>query len=194
MEMILDLAMTFWQWTVLAVLVLIGFIVNKVDKKEETLVNFTYEKMPRMSPIPIATKDKGFWKGILLWLLGSRKWVIVADFHYTLNGESFVIPAGFEFDGASVPKFLATFLSPVGVLLMGGLVHDYGYKYATLKKRDGSTIGYKDQKFMDGIFRDICIEVNGFKVLNYLAYWSLRLAGFVAWNGHKKRGTHCEVH
>ena len=38
MEMLLDLAMTFWQWTVLAVLVLIGFIVNKVDKKEETLV------------------------------------------------------------------------------------------------------------------------------------------------------------
>lgn len=193
MDLILDLAMNFWQWTVLAVLVLIGFIVNKVDKKEETLVGFTYEKMPKMSPIPIATKDKGFWKGILLWLMGSRKWVIVADFHYTLNGESFVIPAGFEFDGASVPKFLATFLSPVGVLLMGGLVHDYGYKYATLKKRNGSTLGYKDQKFMDGIFRDICIEVNGFRVLNYLAYWSLRLAGFVAWNGHKKRGTHCEM-
>lgn len=191
--MLLDLAMTFWQWTVLAVLVLIGFIVNKVDKKEETLVGFKYKFMPVMSPLPIKTKDKGFWKGILLWLMGTRKWKIEQDFNYTLNDVEYKIPAGFEFDGASVPKFLATFLSPVGVLLMGGLVHDYGYKYATLMKKDGSDIGYHDQKFMDGIFRDICIEVNGFRVLNYLAYWSLRLAGFVAWNGHKKRGTHCEI-
>ena len=190
MEMLLDLAMNFWQWTVLAVLVLIGFIVNKVDKKEETLVGFTYSSMPVMSPLPIATKDKGFWKGILMWLMGTRKWKIEQDFNYTLNDVEYKIPAGFEFDGASVPKFLATFLSPVGVLLMGGLVHDYGYKFATLMKRDGSNIGPHNQKYMDGLFRDICIEVNGFRVLNYLAYWSLRLAGFVAWNGHKKRGTH----
>jgi hypothetical protein len=190
MEILLDLAMNFWQWTILAVLVLIGFIVNKVDKKEETLVGFKYKFMPVMSPLPIKTKDKGFWKGILMWLMGTRKWKIEQDFNYTLNDVEYKIPAGFEFDGASVPKFLATFLSPVGVLLMGGLVHDYGYKYATLMKKDGSDIGYHDQKFMDGIFRDICIEVNGFRVLNYLAYWSLRLAGFVAWNGHKKRGTH----
>jgi hypothetical protein len=193
MEMLLDLAMTFWQWTVLGVLVLIGFIVNKVDKKEETLVGFKYKFMPVMSPLPIKTKDKGFWKGILMWLMGTRKWKIEQDFNYTLNDVEYKIPAGFEFDGASVPKFLATFLSPVGVLLMGGLVHDYGYKFATLMKKDGSTIGYHDQKFMDGVFRDICIEVNGFRVLNYLAYWTLRLAGFVAWNGHKKRGTHCEM-
>ena len=193
MELLLDLAMTFWQWTVLAVLVLIGFIVNKVDKKEETLVGFKYKFMPVMSPLPIKTKDKGFWKGILMWLLGTRKWKIEQDFNYTLNDVEYKIPAGFEFDGASVPKFLATFLSPVGVLLMGGLVHDYGYKFATLMKKDGSTIGYHNQKYMDGLFRDICIEVNGFRVLNYLAYWSLRLAGFVAWNGHKKRGTQCEM-
>jgi hypothetical protein len=158
MEMLLDLAMTFWQWTVLGVLVVIGYIVNKCDKEVEDLIQFSYPEMPKMQPVPIATKDKGFFKGILMWLMGSRK-----------------------------------FLSPVGVLLMGGLVHDYGYKYATLMKKDGTTIGYHDQKHMDGLFRDICIEVNGFKVLNYLAYWTLRLAGFVAWNGHKKRGTQHEV-
>ena len=193
MDIILDLAMTFWQWTVLGVLVLIGYVVNKFDKEEEDLIQFKYPDMPVMQPVPIATKDKGFFKGILMWLMGSRKWVIAKEFHYSISGVDYKVPAGFEFDGASVPKFLATFLSPVGVLLMGGLVHDYGYKYATLMKADGTTIGYHDQKHMDGLFRDICIEVNGFRVLNYLAYWSLRLAGFVAWNGHKKRGTHCEM-
>ena len=193
LEIILYIAETFWQWTVLIILVLCGWIVNKFDSKEvESLVDFKYARMPVMSPIPIATKDKGFFKGILMWLLGSRKWKIMEDFDFMLRGIKYTIPAGFEFDGASVPKFLATFLSPVGVLLMGGLVHDYGYKFATLQRRDGTNIGYRDQKYMDELFRDICIEVNGFKVLNYLAYWSLRVAGFVAWNGHKKRGSHVE--
>ena len=45
----------------------------------------------------------------------------------------------------------------------------------------------ENQKKADQIFRDICIEVNGFYFMNYLAYWSLRLGGFVAWNGHRKR-------
>ena len=191
MEMLVDLAVSFWQWSVLIVLVLTGFVVNKFDKGEQApRVEFKYSSMPKMQPVPIATASKGFWGGILMWLLTVRKWQICEDFHYSLGEVDYIIPNGFIFDGASVPKFLATFLSPVGVLLMGGLVHDYGYKHATLKKKDGTTIGPQDQKYMDTILRDVCIEVNGFKVLKYLAFWTLRLAGFVAWNGHKKRGTH----
>ena len=191
MDILLELATTFWQWSVLIVLVLIGFVISWFDGQGEQRVGFNMPfGMPVLQPIPIETKDKGFWKGILLWLLGKRQWEVAEDFWFTLEGGNYMIPAGFQFDGASVPKFLATFLSPVGVLLMGGLVHDYGYKYATLLRDDGTTIGYKNQAHWDRIFRDICIEVNGFKFLNYLAYWTLRLAGFVAWNGHKKRGTH----
>ena len=44
------------------------------------------------------------------------------DWNFSLNGENYVIPKGFVFDGASVPKFLASWLSPTGVLLIGGLV------------------------------------------------------------------------
>ena len=101
------------------------------------------------------------------------------------------MPAGFVFDGASIPKFLRTFFSPVGVLLMGGLVHDYAYKYACLKRTNGG-LHLVDQKKADEIFRDICIEVNGFYTMNYLAYWSLRIGGFVAWNGHRKRNAKVE--
>ena len=193
MDILLELATTFWQWSVLIVLVLIGFVISWFDGQGEHRVGFKMPfGMPVLQPIPIETKDKGFWKGILLWLLGKRQWEVAEDFWFKLEGENYVIPAGFQFDGASVPKFLATFLSPVGVLLMGGLVHDYGYKYATLRRDDGTDIGYKNQAYMDKLFRDICIEVNGFKFLNYLAYWALCLVGFVAWNGHKKRGTHLE--
>ena len=190
METLVDLALSFWQWTVFIVLVLVGFVFSKFDGQGEHRVGFEFEEMPHMKPIPIPTKDKGFWKGIWHWLMGVRQWEICDDFKFSLGGKEYVIPAGFQFDGASVPKFLAMWLSPTGVLLMGGLVHDYAYKYATLMQRDGNNIGHMTQSEADKLFRDICIEVNGFKFLNYLAYWALAAAGFVAWNGHKKRGTH----
>ena len=188
MEFIIALAMKFWQWSLLILFVIIGFAINLLDKRKTNNLNFSYTELPHLQPIPIKTKGKGFWKGIIMWLLGTRNWVILKDFKYTMNGTEYVIPKGFSFDGASIPKFLRTFFSPVGVLLIGGLVHDYMYKYAACKPADKKgQLLLVDQKKADQIFRDINIEVNGFYFMNYLAYWSLRLGGFVAWNGHRKR-------
>ncbi len=188
MEFLIALATKFWQWSLLILFVIIGFAINLLDRKKASSVAFTYNELPHLQPIAIKTKGKGFFKGIIMWLLGTRNWVILKDFKYTLNGTEYVIPKGFTFDGASIPKFLRTFFSPVGVLLMGGLVHDYMYKYAACKPADKKgQLLLVDQKRADQIFRDINIEVNGFYFMNYLAYWSLRLGGFVAWNGHRKR-------
>ena len=187
MELLIALAIKFWQWSLLIVLAIIGYIINLLDKKKSN-IKFTYTGMPQLKPIPIKTKGKGFWKGIAMWLLATRNWVLVSDWKYNMNGNEYVIPEGFQFDGASIPKFLRTFFSPVGVLLIGGLVHDYMYKYTACKPstKKGSLL-IVDQKMADQIFRDINIEVNGFYFMNYLAYWSLRLGGFVAWKGHRKR-------
>ncbi len=188
MELIITLAMKFWQWTILIAVVIIGWLINILDKRRENKLKFSYTELPSMQALKISTKGKGFFKGILLWLLSTRNWKITKDFHYTIDGTDYVIPAGFEFDGASIPKFLRTFFSPVGVLLIGGLVHDYAYKYKTLlEKNKKKTMGELRQKRADEIFRDININVNGFYSMNYLSYWSLRLGGFVAWNGHRKR-------
>ena len=138
-ETAMELAMTFWQWVVFVVLVGIGFIFSKFDGQGEDRVGFEYTEMPHMKPLPIATKDKGFFKGIWHWLMGVRQWEICDDFHFKLGGVEYVVPKGFEFDGASVPKFLAMWLSPTGVLLMGGLVHDYVYKFACLMTKAGNT-------------------------------------------------------
>ena len=185
-DLILSLATQFWPMTVFIILVIIGLIINLFDKKIDNRVNFTYKDYPHMKPIKIATKGKGFWGALMLWVFGTRHWEVVKDFNYSINKQNFVIPKGFKFDGASVPKFLAQFLSPVGVLLIGGLIHDYGYKYETLLLKNGKTIGIRSQQWMDKTFRDINIEVNGFYFLNYLAYWALRIGGFVAWNKHRK--------
>ena len=188
-DIIIDLAMTWWQFTVVGILIALGFIINLfgVDNKTRR-IGFEYKEMPHMKPIPIATAGKGFWGAIWMWLTGTRKWIVAKDFVFEIDAVQYVIPKGFEFDGASIPKFLHTWLSPTGVLLMGGLVHDYAYKYETLKRKDKGTWGKMTQKEADKFFLDINIEQNGFHFLNYLAYWALRVGGFVAWNGHRKVG------
>ena len=192
MELLLTLAMKFWQWSLLIILVIIGFIINLLDKKKSNL-SFSYDELPHLQPVRIPTKGKGFWKGILLWLMSTRNWVLIKDWKYKMNDVTYIIPAGFQFDGASIPKFLRTFFSPVGVLLIGCLVHDYMYKYTVCKPVSQKAPPLVvNQKRADQIFRDINIEVNGFYFMNYLAYWSLRLGGFVAWNGHRKIGAKIE--
>ena len=186
MEILVSLAMKFWQWSLLIALVIVGLVINLLDRRKSNCT-FHYEELPHLQPIKISTKGKGFWKGIVMWLLSTRNWKITKDWKYRMNGNEYIIPAGFQFDGASIPKFLRTFFSPVGVLLVGGLVHDYMYKFAALKRTGKGGLLLVDQKKADQIFRDINIEVNGFYFMNYLSYWSLRLGGWVAWNGHRKR-------
>ena len=188
MELLIALAMKFWQWSLLILIVIIGFLVNLLDKKKKPKQKFNYTGMPHIKPLPIKTKGKGFWKAIVMWLLSTRNWELTQDWKYNLDGTDYVIPKGFTFDGASIPKFLRTFFSPVGVLLIGGLVHDYMYKYTHCKPVSAKgALLVVDQKKADQIFRDINIVVNGFYTMNYLAYWSLRIGGFVAWNGHRKK-------
>ena len=119
MEFILGLAKQFWPMTIFIFLVIIGFIINLFDRKKGSNINFKYDDYPHLKPIRIPTKGKGFWGALKLWVFGVRHWEVVKDFHYSFAGKDFIIPKGFKFDGASVPKFLAQFLSPVGVLLIG---------------------------------------------------------------------------
>ena len=188
MELLIALAMKFWQWSLLILIVIIGFGINLLDKNKTPNLKFNFKGMPHLKPIPIKTKGKGFWKAIVMWLLSTRNWELIEDWKYNIDGKEYIIPKGFQFDGASIPKFLRTFFSPVGVLLIGGLVHDYMYKYTHCKPVSAKgALLVVDQKKADQIFRDINIVVNGFYTMNYLAYWSLRIGGFVAWNGHRKK-------
>ena len=60
--------MKFWQWSLLIVLVIVGFVINLLDKKKSN-IKIYLQGMPKLKPIPIKTKGKGFWKGIAMWLL-----------------------------------------------------------------------------------------------------------------------------
>ena len=61
MEMIIDLAVTWWQFTVVGILIVIGFIINMfgVDNEEER-IGFEYNVMPQLRPIAIRQQVKDF--------------------------------------------------------------------------------------------------------------------------------------
>lgn len=182
----LSLLFQFWEVAVILLVVVVEVIARTVDKNKNPKNKFAYTEMPVLRPIRIPTEGKGILSGIWIWLSTSRQWQLSEDFYYSIDDIQYVIPKGFLFDGASIPKFLRTLLSPTGLLLIGGLVHDYGYRYQHLKLTTGETTDKRGQKHFDKLFRDINIQINGFKSINYLSYLMLRVFGFFAWNSRRK--------
>ena len=55
MDSIINLAVTFWQWTVVIAVILVAYLINKLDKPDLKRIDFEYTSMPKMQPVPIAT-------------------------------------------------------------------------------------------------------------------------------------------
>ena len=128
-------------------------------------------EMPILRPVPIPTKGLSFWKRIGVWRHTTRKWELMENFNY----DGYTIPGGFVFDGASVPRCLWWFLSPVGLLLIPGILHDYRYMCGDLNRS-----GY------DELFRWDIKVVTGTTVIPWIAYFAVRLGGGRAWRRHRK--------
>jgi len=158
-------------------------------------IEITYKEMPKLRPISIPTKGKSFFGGIYVWMFKVRTWEVVDDWVYEIDGVEYVIRTGFIFDGASIPRSFWHILNPIGILLIPGLIHDWAYKYAglervtkiTTRKIHSETISM-NQADSDSLFYQTAVSINGLKFVNWLAYKSLRLFGFFAWNKHRKGG------
>lgn len=88
------------------------------------------------------------------------------------------------FDGASIPlPWLVSLLTvgilrPLGVILIGSIVHDYAYQFGTLRlSRHGEV--FKDVQISrhraDRLFRDIVGTVNRLPIVAYIAWYFVRL-------------------
>ena len=104
-----------------------------------------------------------------------------------------MIPRGFEFNGASIPRPLWAILSPTGLLLIPGLIHDYAYRYGQLwaleNEEDGEVSPYgkgKGKAFWDRLFRKTGRKVNGMSFINFAAWLAVYLFGGCAWRSHRK--------
>lgn len=151
-------------------------------------------KMPVMEPIVIKTKGLGFFARVWKLISVKRDWMLKENYMFTLkDGTNLIIPKGFIFDGASVPKPLWFILDPVGLLLVPGIIHDYAYRYDFVwAEKEGSYYKYKKgagQKFWDKLFLDVSMQINDMVITDRIAYYSLRLFGFMAWNENRKKAS-----
>jgi len=151
--------------------------------------------MPKIEPIQFPVKGYGFLKRLWRWFTYTRKWRIIKDWYFDLPRGARItvmVPSGFEFDGASVPKLLRGLLSPVGILFIPGILHDYSFRYNKLigVNADGSYFDYMPragEAFWNDLFREVADYVNGLKYINKIAWFMLHLFGFAAWNKHRKK-------
>jgi len=186
--------------TALVVLFVFLFAIYKLLKnliKEKATPTIDAEGMPHLRPIPIPTANCPFGMRTLVWFFEIRRWTLTAHWTYRLNdGTLIFIPAGFDFDGASIPRIFWGVLSPVGLLLIPGLIHDYGYRYNQLWQLtdQGQVKRYPDEEkkadkaFWDTLFRDVAKEVNGFWLINVVAWLGVKLGGRGTWAKHRDIG------
>lgn len=177
---------------VFLVIYVLLFIAYKV-LKPETAAFLDRNKMPRLRPIPIPAKNQKHWfLRVLVWIFDIREWELMEDWHYQLHDDVLiVVPEGFTFDGASIPRPLWAVLSPVGLLMIPGLIHDFAYRKDMLLQidADGEKIPYKEgsgRDFWDELFFKVSIEVNGLPVLSLIAWFALFIGGGAAWNRYHR--------
>jgi hypothetical protein len=139
-------------------------------------------EMPILKPLPFP-RNMGYFKTLFSytpeWKVVMNFWIILPDY------QAILIPAGFVFDGASIPKIFRGLLSPVGVLLVAAMVHDYAYQHhyimfgehgPPIKKK------YMSKAEADSLFLEIADYTNGLPWLNRIAYLAVRQYGIGAWS------------
>jgi len=102
------------------------------------------------------------------------------------------------FDGASIPlPWLVSLLTvgilrPLGVILVGSILHDYAYKFGSLRvSKNGSA--FKDVPLTrdraDKLFRDIVGTVNRLPFVGYVAWYFVRIGwAWVKYDGKRFGG------
>jgi hypothetical protein len=156
-------------------------------------------KMPHLRPIRLPTKGLSWWKAAWVWLMTTRQYEVTENWFFYLKKYKIwvMIPKGFVFDGASVPRIFRMFFTPAGILFLPGLIHDYGYRYGFIFGNEFSNgnpdayyvfkyFSFFDRTDWDDLFKEVAIQVNGMKALMYLPYWAVLVGGGFVWKKHRK--------
>lgn len=103
--------------------------------------------------------------------------MVLEDFTFKHGGKEYTIPAGFIFDGASIPRIA---WRGIGHPFMqefreAALVHDFGYDTAIFPR-----------DVADAMLRDHLVANGVSKFKAGLMYAAVRTGGLFAWNRHRR--------
>ena len=80
----------------------------------------------------------------------SRIFRLLSDFRYVSSVGTITVPAGFETDGASVPKAFWNILAPFGKYFHAAVIHDYLYLTAIYSRLDSDLL-FKEAMYNSGL-------------------------------------------
>lgn len=167
--------------------ILAFYFFYKKQQLKKAKAKLSIEAMPVLRPIPIPTASLSGLEQVLAFVFLIRRWRLETAFRFKFAEQELLIPAGFEFDGASIPRPLWALLSPTGLLLIPGLIHDFGYRYNAIyiKNQEGEVVlGLTESNRFDWdkLFLEIGNQVNGVELLNKLAKLGLAIGGHTRWD------------
>ena len=151
--------------------------------------------------------SRAIWKPTRYRL--TEDWIITLD-----DGLPIVFPRGFETDLASVPGVMWSVpgFAPTGVLLCGGIGHDFFYQYGywltpfskkqyfpesshALREQFPALFGNlipvfvgRSKEFADNLLAGITIEATGATFVARSAEMALHMFGHTAWNKYRTHG------
>lgn len=124
------------------------------------------------------------WERIQSWLTETPQFVVVEDWYvYSEYLDKWIfVPKNFVYDYAST-KALGFILRPTGVLALGSLPHDFGFRFGGLMVSDAPGEPYYfqeyNQKEIDKVIEEYSDRVSGLDFIGDIVRWGLGI--FARW-------------
>lgn len=99
--------------------------------------------------------------------------------------QKITVPAGFEFDGESIPALLQWLVKRFGASKRGAAVHDYLYRLGGYRLPNGA-LQSVTRRQADDVYAEL-LKIKGLPAWRANARWlALRIAGRAAWNANAR--------
>lgn len=140
-------------------------------------LNSTVRKITPENAVAELSKDDVIVQSYVYSDHSQLYWVLKRDVYVQLStGKEILIPNGYYYDMASVPKWLWSIVRPFNDGLLGTLIHDYMYV---------NHIGTRKNADDEYLFWNKITNKN--KTDNYVRYVIVRLFGWYWWKGFVKK-------
>lgn len=121
---------------------------------------------------------------------GRTHWILEEPIVYQsdLLGEEVIVPAGFIYDGSSLPPWLKAipiisfFVKDKIVYPGAAALHDFGYRF-----------GVWPRKTTDALYQEALLVEKAHPVRARLRYWGVRAGGWISWRRHRKADAHART-
>ena len=126
------------------------------------------------------------WGYKLLPLKSGREWMVLEDYIYKSGSLAIVVPEGFVYDGASIPRIFWRLIGPpmAGKYAHAALLHDYLYVYRGYKLH-GRRVAITRQQ-ADDFMLTVMVEDDVDWWRRNAMHKAVRTAGGRVWNKRSK--------